>query len=156
MTIQNYSLYTKNAFEGQQAYGSEPHVVVSGNNESPLVSFGKALKFGVAEDGVLLGGAANVYGVALREVNHEATYRPSDGTTDYKEGETISVFRQGTINVLVTGLAAVRGAPANVNTTTGAFEGGAVAGGAVEALNVMFIQSGAVGDIVKARIDIIV
>ena len=155
MTIQVFKMYTGNAYEGQLAYASEPRTVVSGTNESAKIPFGKAVKFGAKEGGVALGGAANVYGIALRELNMEATNRPSDGETDYAKGFTVSVFRQGTINVLVTKAAAVRGALANVNTTTGAIEGGAVAGGAVASKNVSFLESGAIGDIVKARIDIV-
>ena len=155
MTIQVFKMYTANAYEGQQAFGSEPHVVVSGISESDKISFGKAVQMGVGADGILLGSKANVFGFALREINMEATNRPSDGETDYVKGFSVSVFRQGTINVLVTKAAAVKGVAANVNTASGSIEGGAVASGAVATKNVMFLESGAVGDIVKARIDIV-
>lgn len=156
MTIQDYNLYTKNAFNGQVAYASEPRVVVSGALEDAGVEYGTALKMGSAKGAVTLGHVAgNVFGVALREANHEAFYRPSDGTTLYKVTETVSVMRQGTINLLVTGASAsVAGTPLNVVDATGLFTA-ATGAGITASTNVVALESAVAGSIIKARIDIV-
>jgi len=156
MPLQTYKLYTGNAYKGQMAYSSEHHVVVKGTLEDATLDFGVSLKRGVGAVGVAAGHeTGNVYGVSLREINHEAATRPSDGTTFYNLKDSVSVMREGTINVLVTARAAVRGVKVNVVDVTGEFTGGAAGAGETQAVNMTFLEAGLVGDVVKARIDIV-
>ena len=157
MTIQDYNLYTKNAFNGQVAYASEPRTIVSGSLEDAVAEFGSALKMGAVAGGVALGhSAGNVFGVALRELNHEAFTRPSDGTTKYKSTESVSVLRQGTVNLLLTGAAAsVAGTVLNVVDASGVFTADAVAAGITASVNVVALETAIAGSIIKARIDIV-
>ena len=147
--IQDYNIYTANAYKGQESDASTPRVIGS-------VAAAQATPFGVVvkQDGTLGHTSGNAFGFALREANHEAKLRPSDGTTEYKDTETISVFREGYINVEVTIEAAVAGALANIVDATGEISGGTVAAGETESTNIRFMEAGIVGDIVRARIDI--
>lgn len=147
------SLYTKNAFRGQQSYASEPHTAVYGNLVDDEADFGVALKDDPSVDrGVSKGIAAggNVWGIAMREINHEAKFRPSTGETHYKKSQSVSVFREGTINIEVTGDAITRGQLVFVSPT-GEFSGSV----GTASVNVTALEAGLVGDIIKARIDIV-
>lgn len=156
MPIQNYVLYTQNAYKGQKAYASEHSVNVSGKLEDAELDFGVGVKRGVLERGIAAGSASgNVFAISLRELNHEAQFRPSTGETVYKQTETVSLMREGTINLLVTVRAAVAMVPMNIVETTGEFTGGAAGAGETACLNVVALEDGIVGDIIKARIDIV-
>lgn len=156
MPIQNYDLYTKNAFKGQKAYASEHSVNVSGKLEDAELDFGLGVKKGTLPKQITKGSVAgNVYAVSLREVNHEAKFRPSTGETFYVETETVSLMREGTINLEVTERAAIAGTVANIMEATGEFTGGAAGGGESQCINVTWLEDGLVGDIVKARLDIV-
>lgn len=156
MPIQTYDLYTKNAFKGQKAYASEHSVNTSGKLEDAELDFGLGVKAGVKPKGIVAGSVSgNVFAISMREVNHEAKFRPSTGETFYKETETVSLMREGTINLLVTQRAAVSGDLANVVEATGEFTGGAAGAGESACINVTWLEDGLVGDIVKGRIDIV-
>ena len=157
MPIQNYNLYTDNAYRGQLAYASEPRTIVSGSLENATAEFGVALKMGAADGDVALGhDGGNVFGIALREANHEAAFRPSDGTTFYKKTETVSVLRQGTVNVLLSGAgASAKGSVLNVDDVTGEFTADPVAAGITASYNVIALETATAGSIIKARIDIV-
>ena len=147
------SLYTKNAFRGQQSYVSEAHTAVFGNLVDVEADFGVALKDDPAlERGVSKGIDANgnVWGIAMREVNHEAKFRPSTGETFYKEKQSVSVFRQGTINIEVTADPIARGQLVFVDAN-GEFSGAT----GTATINVTALEAGIVGDVIKARIDIV-
>lgn len=156
MPIQTaYTLYHSNAYEGSKAYASESMTAVSGKLEDDELDFGRGVKPGVAPKGIVKGSAGgNVFAIALREVNHEAKFRPSNGETTYTKTETVSLMRQGTINLVVTERAAVAHTLANIVEATGKFAGGTAAAGETECLNVTWLESGVVGDVVKARLDI--
>lgn len=153
MTIQNFNIYTANGYEGELV-DSGPRVTQTGVLTSAQVGFGKALTRDPSVDrGVAVGGAAKVYAISQREYNLEADVRPTDGTDFfYKKSDSVSIMRDGYIRLLVTERAAVAGALANVNDTTGAFTGGAAGAGETLTTNVVWEESGIVGDIVKARI----
>ena len=157
MPIQNaYNLYTANAFRGQKAYGPEHSVQGSTALESPEANFGVALKVGTTPTQSLIGSLdGNVKAISMREVNHEAKFRPSTGETYYKVIETVSAFKEGTIYLEVTARAAVANTLANVVEATGEFTGGAAGGGESQCVNVTWLEDGIVGDIVLARIDIV-
>ena len=149
MPIQNYNIYTGDAYKGQISDASTPRVIGT-LVASVATLFGVAL----ASDASLGHDTGNVFGVAVREANHEAKFRPSTGETEYPAGQSISVMREGYINLEVTGNPAVEGALANVNDTTGEFTGGAADAGETASTNVRWMESGVVGAVVRARIDI--
>lgn len=154
MPIQNsYDLYTKNSFEGQKAYSSEVSVQVTGILTAPELDFGRSVKHdATVERGVGIGSTSgNVFGISMREINWEATSIPSTGDVVYKQNRAVSVMREGTINVKVTG-AINAFEKVHVDETTGEFLGNA---GGTEALNVVALENGLAGDIIKVRIDII-
>jgi hypothetical protein len=157
MPIQSYNLYHARGYAGD-LFDSAPRVIQTGLAEEAIVSFGVAVKIGsnTAENGVVAGHVAgNVYAFTQRELNHEATNRPSDGTTTYVLGDSVSLMREGFLLVEVTARAAVAFARANIDDTTGALTGGTAGAGETLSTNVTFLEAGQVGDIVKARIDIV-
>jgi len=154
MPIQDYNIYTGNAYKGQESDASSPRVNGSGFAEA-ATGFGLALTRGTAEGQVLVGhDSGNVFGISIREMNHEAVNRPSDGETAYAINQSVSLMREGYINVLVNDHAAVAGAFAAVNDTTGEFVGGTADTGETQSTNVVFMEAGIAGSIVRARIDI--
>lgn len=156
MPIQDYNIYTGKGYAGD-LYDSAPRVTQTGRVEAASLGFGLALTKGTADKDVVVGHDAGVvFAISMRELNHEAANRPSDGVTTYVEGESASILREGFILVEVTERAAVAGELANVVDATGAFAGGAAAGaGETASANVRFVESGQVGEVVKARIDIV-
>jgi len=154
MPIQDYNIYTGKGYAGDHA-DSNPKVQSSGLVEEATLEFGVAVTAGATEGSVVVGHVGGlVQGITLRELNHEAANRPSDGTTTYVQTEQASLLNEGAIYVLVTARTAVAQALANINDTTGAFTGGAAGVGETISTNVRFLESGNVGDIVKARIDV--
>ena len=154
MPIQTYKIYTGDAYKGQESDASTPRVNGSGFAEA-ATGFGLALKRGTAEGQVLVGhDTGNVLGVSIREMNHEAALRPSDGSTEYVLNQSVSLMREGYINLEVTVRAAVAGVKANVVDATGEFTGGAAIAGETASLNVTWMEAGIVGAVVRARIDI--
>lgn len=160
MPIQEYKLYTQNNYNGMLAYASENTTVVTGINDATITNMGIALKKeGTDLNSVAVGTSTSatgaIFGISLREINHEAVNRPSDGTSTYPISESISVLRQGTINLIVNTAAAVAGAKVAFNKTTGVASGGGSTSTYQQATNVSWLESGAIGDIIKARIDIV-
>ena len=103
----------------------------------------------------------NVFAISQREYNHEASTRPSTGNdTLYLITESVSLIRQGFVYIKLTDHAAVAGEALVVAEATGLFVGGTAAAGTVAgesvALNVTADEAGVAGDIIKARIDILV
>jgi len=156
MPIQTYNIYTGKGYAGD-LYDSAPRVTQTGLVEDATLGFGLGVKVGTTgERSVVVGSSTgNVFAITMRELNHEADNRPSDGTTSYKNKDSASIMREGFILVKVTGNAAVAHAMANVNDTTGAFTGGAAGAGETATTNVTFLEAGLVGEVVKARIDIV-
>jgi len=157
MPTDNYTIYTGNAYRGQESDASTPRVNGTGIAEADL-EFGIALERGngTIENGVKFSTGGNVFGVAIREANHEADTRPSDGTTSYKTTNSVSIMREGYINVQNTGAAAMAiGVLANVVDTTGEFTGDAVAAGIVASTNVVAMETIAAGEVGRVRIDIV-
>ena len=145
MPIQNYNIYTGNAYNGQVSDASTPRVI------GTLVAaqdtgFGVALK----ADGSLDADGGNIFGLSVRELNHEAANRPSDGSTDYPKGQSVSVMREGYINLELTVGSAANGvaikfdASGKVDMTAG-----------TAATNVFAMEAGSVGDVIRVRIDIV-
>ncbi len=140
--------------KGQESDASTPRVNGTGIAEL-ATGFGLALKRGTDPREVAVGHVAgNVLGISLREANHEALTRPSDGTTEYAITQSVSMMREGYINVEVTVRAAVEGAFLNVVDLTGEFTGGTAVAGETLSVNVVAMEDGLVGEIIRARIDI--
>lgn len=155
MTIQNFNIYTAKGYAGELV-DSGPRVIQTGILTSDSAGFGLAIKRDTTIDrGAQLGGAANVYAISQREYNHEADTRPSDGTTSYKEKESMSLIRQGYLYVKLDGAAGITAGDAlHVDTVTGEFTKDAVAGNIVACTNVYADETGIAGDVIKVRIDI--
>jgi hypothetical protein len=156
MTIQTFALYTQNGFAGDLV-DSGPRVVQTGILTGAAVGFGKAIKRdATVERGVTVGGAARVFAISQREYNHEALSTPSDGTDfGYQVTESVSTIRQGYLYLAITDTAVSTLAPLSVDTVTGEFAGGGITtGNFVVTTNVFPDELGAVGDVIKCRIDI--
>ena len=149
MPIQDFKIYTDNAYNGQVS-NSANSTIVTGIMEADL-EMGRAVKRGSKPGTVAGAGEANVFGVAIRDLNWEAAHRPSDGTTVLKKGNNASILRQGYINLKVTAGAAVAGKAVHVIASDGKFAGT----GGVACTNVTWEGNGAAGSIVRARIDIV-
>lgn len=160
MPIQEFNIYTKKGYAGELV-DSGPRVTQTGILTDATLGFGLGLSRDLTiERGVRLNIAAddgNVWGISMREYNHEAGARPAVPGTDweYLITESVSVMREGYIYLLVETTAATAESLANIDDVTGGFVGGVPVAGNKATTNVTFVQSGAVGDIVKARIDII-
>ena len=155
MPIQNYEIYTGKGYAGDFA-DTGPRTVVTGIVEAATLEMGVGVKPGTAERQVLVGHATgDVYGITVRQLNHEAANRPSDGTFTYKNKEAASVLREGFIFVKVTDHAAVAHTKLAINDTTGEFVGGTADTGETQCLNVTAIESGDADSIIKVRIDIL-
>lgn len=156
MTIQTFKIYTGNGYAGDLV-DSAPRVIQSGVLTTAAVGFGVAMQRDTTVDrGCKLGSVdGNVYSISQREYNHEASTRPSDGTTTYNVAESVSLIREGYLYVLLEGLVAVvAGAALHVDKVTGKFVKTAVAGNVVACTNVFAEEAGVAGDVIKVRIDI--
>ena len=153
MPNQVFSLYTVDSYDGMLAYSSEENTIVSCSVEeklkvgSPLIV---GTKFGTVKQD-LDGG--NVFGIALRELNHEFQIDATGEDVFYQIGDVIPVLRQGTFYASVVG---------TLNITLGTkascwnnFGVGSLGGGASTCNNITWEESGSPGDVVLARIDII-
>ena len=154
MPIQSYNIYTDRGYAGDQCDSTTGVTKQTGIIENTSMGFGLAVKPGTAERQILLGHTAGVVaGITLRELNTEAANKPSDGTAVFKQTESLTYMQEGFIYVEVAVAAAVAGAYLNVNDTTGIFTGGTATGGHTASTNVKAVQGGAVGDVIKVRID---
>lgn len=160
MPIQAYNIYTAKGYAGDR-YDSAPSVTQSGRAEVPF-GYGLGLQLGTNKADLppdmtnVTAAQTSVWGVSMRELNHEAANRPSDGTTNYVVGETVSVMREGFLLVKVGGtLGATAHTKANLIIATGEFTGDAPGGGVLAMTNVTFLETGLAGETVKARIDIV-
>ena len=149
MPKQTYDLYTKDAYDCMVAYVSEPYIIVSGSADTDI-NVGTALtNLGATEGLVRIDETGrDIFGIAVRVANYETSTRPSDGSYYYPKGSTIAILRQGTFYHLAT-TAVVRGS--GVSLLSGALIGFDGAGGIT---NIQWLESGAIGDFVLARIDI--
>lgn len=156
MPIQDFKLYHARGYAGD-LFDSAPRVIQTGLAEEAIVSFGVSVKPGTntEKNGVVAGhDSGNVFAITQRELNHEATNKPSDGLTTYVKDDSVSLMREGFLLVKVTGRACLANKLANVVDTTGEFAGGNAGAGETQSINVTFLEAGQVGDVVKARIDI--
>jgi len=155
MTIQSFNIYTARGYAGDLV-DSGPNVSQTGIVEDATLAIGVAVKRGTVATNprhiVVDADGGNIFGIVRRELALEAKNRPSDGTTEFKQTESASVLRQGYIYVTVETNAVTAGALMSVNPTGGF--GGAGAG-AVATTNVTAEQTGQIGDVIKARIDIV-
>ena len=157
MPIQDFNIYTSNGYAGDLV-DSGPRVIQTGVLTTANVGFGVAMQRDASvERGAQLGSVdGNVYAISQREYNHEAATRPSDGTTEYKVGESVSLIRQGYLYIKLGGATAIAaGEVLHVDTTTGEFSKTAVAGNIVACTNVVADEAGVAGDVIKVRIDIV-
>ena len=143
-------------FPGQPCFGSEPRSTYTARSVDAIIKYGVAITVGAGYETCRAGTlSTNTIAFALRESNSEAFTRPSDGSNEYVLGDAVSVMRQGTLYVLVTKTPAVRNQPCVINKATGEISGGTAVAGEVNASNAVFLESGAVGDVIKVRVDII-
>jgi len=177
MPIQDFNLYTKNGYAGDLV-DSGPRVVQTGILTDATLGFGKAVSRDASVDNPrgVKGGTADtanvkVFAISQREYNHEASVRPSDGSTAYLETESVSLIRQGYLYIRLVGTTAVTdlSVPLNVVTTGSSGispgpDGKAIVLGDFTAVtpgtgikatsNVYPDELGGEGDIIKVRIDI--
>ncbi|RLB95190.1 MAG: hypothetical protein DRH90_25760 [Deltaproteobacteria bacterium] len=153
MTVQNFNIYTARGYAGDLC-DNGPIVSITGVVEAATLEVGIAVKRGTVATNpkhVLLDAdGGNIYGIVRRELALEAKNRPSDGVVEFVKTESASILRQGYIYVELTTTAATAGDKLYV-TAAGVFSGST---GTVTT-NVTAEQSGAAGDIIKARIDIL-
>lgn len=161
MTIQAFNLYTGKGYEGDLCDSGDT-VKQTGVLLAGTLGFGKAVQTSGVGQGIAVGSAeiaasslTNVWGISLREYNHEAGSRPTDGTDFlYRAAESVSVLRQGFIYLLLTGATAItREGVVSVVEATGLFTNVAGAGTS-GCLNVRAVEPATTGQIFKARIDI--
>lgn len=155
MPIQDYLIYTKKGYAGDR-FDSAPSVTQTGIVEDPILGYGLGVTPGTLSARHVIKGhdAGNVYGISMRELNHESATKPSDGTVNYLETESASIMREGFILVEVSIRACVAHELLNIADVGGQFSGGTAAAGETQTLNVTSLESGEVGEIIKARIDI--
>lgn len=158
MPNQTFTVYTGKSYAGELV-DSGPRVTQTGVLTSPTADFGIALKRDTSVDrGVAIGTTnGNVASISLREYNLEASVRPSDGTTVYRETESVSTMQQGFIMLELAGsVAIVAGQVLHVDTVTGVFSKDVVAANVIACTNVVAEEDALVGEVFKARIDRIV
>tara|TARA_R100000541_G_scaffold21478_3_gene31432 strand:- start:7651 stop:8184 length:534 start_codon:yes stop_codon:yes gene_type:complete len=177
MPTQDFNLYTKNGYAGDLV-DSGPRVVQTGILTDATLGFGKAMSrdASVANPRGVKGGTADtadvkVFAISQREYNHEASTRPSDGSTSYLQTESVSIIRQGYLYIRLVGSTAVTdlSVPLNVVTTAssgitpgsdgkdivlGDFTAVSAGTGIKATSNVYPDELGGEGDVIKVRIDI--
>ena len=162
MVDQVFTKYTARGYEGDLV-DSGDSVRQTGVLLTGTLGFGKAVQASGTGQGIAVGSAeiaasstTNVWGISLREYNHEAGTRPSTGTDFlYRANESVSVLRQGFVYLRLTGATAIaREESVHVNEATGLFHKTAVAAGNSACLNVYAVQPAIANGIFKARIDI--
>lgn len=162
MVDQVFNIYTARGYEGDFV-DSGHSVRQTGVLLTGTLGFGKAVQTSGTGQGIAVGspeiGASsttNVWGISIREYNHEAGTRPSDGTDFlYRANESVSVLREGYIYLKLTGATAIaREESVHVVEATGLFTKVAVVAGTSAALNVYAVQPAIQDEIFKARIDI--
>lgn len=150
MPKQTYDLYTKDAYDCMVAYVSEPYIIISGSADTDINVGTTLTNLGATEGLVRIDETGrDIFGIAVRVANYETSTRPSDGSYYYPKGSSIAILRQGTFYHLAT-TAIVRGSGVT-SSLTGALTGFVGAGGIT---NIEWLESGAIGDLVLARIDI--
>jgi len=157
MPIQDFNIYTANGYAGDLV-DSGPRVVQTGVLTTAAIGYGIGMQRDAAvERGAKPGAAANVYAISQRELNHEATNKPSDGATQYNVTESVSMIREGYLYIeLGAGAAGITAGEAlHVVEATGVFNKDTIAAGTVACTNVFAEETGVVGDIIKVRIDIV-
>jgi hypothetical protein len=157
MTIQNFNIYTAKGYAGELV-DSGPRVVQTGILTDADLDFGVALKRDTSIAKGVAKGAANgkIFAISQREYNHEASTRPSDGTTKYLESESVSIIRQGYLYIKLDGSTSITaGEVLHVDNATGVFSKDSVAGNVIATENVVADEDGVAGDIIKVRLDIV-
>lgn len=151
MPKQTYDLYTKDAYNGMVAYVSEPYIIVSSAADEDInvgIALVEATTEGTVEWTV---SPIRVFGIAVRVANYETSTRPSDGSYYYPKTSTVAVLRQGTFYVKVA-YATTKGGTVTTKQSTRELGG---AGGVGSIQNITWLEDGAIGDYVLARIDIV-
>lgn len=146
--VQSYSMYTAAAYEGM-VFGLSAHMNIRTVEATKPVQFAQALKatdgtdHGVEQAGVSTAGKP-CYGIGVRQINHEAGTRPSDGQMASLQGQLLGMMVEGEIMVK---LSAAVARDAKVGMTA---EGTWTSAAAFS--NVVALKAGAVGDIIPVRI----
>ena len=153
MTAQSFDIYTKRGYAGDLV-DSGPFTSQTGIVEDAELAIGVAVKRGTVATNPrhiqIDADGGNIFGIVRRELALEAKNRPSDGETVFKATESASILRQGYIYVQVVDSAVVAGNLLFVNAA-GEFTGST----GLATTNVTAEQSGAVGAVIRARIDIV-
>ena len=152
--------YTARGYEGDLV-DSGDSVHQTGVLLTGTIGFGKAVRTDGEGQGIQVGATnvsnvCSVFGITLREYNHEAGTRPSDGTDFlYRANESVSILRQGYIYLKLTGATAIsREEELHVDAVTGLFTKVAAAGNVAVCRNVYATQPATTNQVFKARIDI--
>lgn len=149
MAGQVFNIYTGKGYAGQEA--DTTNAIKQTGVAVGDIEFGVAVARDAAVDrGVSPSADANVYAVALREWNHEASTKPSDGTTVYASSQSVSLIRQGYVYVEFVGAIAAGGTI--YVDAAGSFSG--AAGGTV-VTNMYAEQAASAGEVAKVRLDIV-
>ena len=161
MVDQVFKKYTARGYEGDLV-DSGHAVKQTGILLAGTLGFGKAVQISGTGQGIAIGSpeiggtsTTNVFAISLREYNHEAGTRPSDGTDFlYRTSESVSILREGYIYVKLTGATAIaREEALHVDEATGLFT--KVAGAGISTcLNVYATQTAVQDEVFKVRIDV--
>jgi len=175
MPTQDFNIYTARGYAGELV-DSGPRVVQTGilttdSSNDNGVGFGIAVQrdtgAGKPTRGIKLGATevgtsetVNLFALTQREYNHEASLRPSDGTTVYNQTESVSLIRQGYLYVNIFGSGTLAAGDAvNVVVADGTLSVAAITDTNIPAIN-CFVEEdvlsspGTAGALVKVRIDI--
>jgi len=153
MPTQDFNIYTARGYAGDLV-DSGPNVSQTGIVEDATLAIGVAVKRGTVATNprhiVVDTDGGAIFGIVRRELALEAKNKPSDGTTEFKQTESATILRQGYIYVTVETTAVTAG-QLLFATATGGFSGAT----GVATTNVTAEQSGQVGEVIRARIDIV-
>lgn len=153
MTAQSFDIYTKRGYAGDLV-DNGPYTSQSAVVEAAELAIGVAVKRGTVATNpkhvVVDADGGNIFGIVRRELALEAKNKPSDGTTVFTQTQSASILRQGYIYVEVVSTAVTAGALLYTDAN-GNFTGST----GTATTNVTAEQSGAVGSVIRARIDIV-
>lgn len=104
MPVQNYTINTPDATAGQ-LYGlqqTRADIQTGIIETEDGINFGTAVSHGAGHRGYVVGStAAHVAGITVRQIDREASKRPSDGTVVFRKGEAAPILSDGRIMVKV-------------------------------------------------------
>jgi hypothetical protein len=148
MAVQSDYVDLSAAFEGMIA-NTEPNILISRTVETAALGFGKVVRQGVGDNGILAATAANhiVRGITVRDMSTDPT-----NANQFGVGESALLMTQGVVWVRA---GATVAAGAAVYMVVGTAQAGRFTSSATDNLPIpgaLFDSSGDQGDMVKVRI----